>query len=194
MLCTNIYIILTLTTQLQSSITVEAIAAALLPLLFLKSLKKSPSVGSFYETKFDIWVGFGLLGSLEFMNFIFVQGQMFVLCITSNQVFWTKFKIAQLLKQCNWGQCNCGGLLYNSVQGQIFMLCITPNRESSLQDLYIKTFAVSMAHSVKVDIVCATILPRGYQSVVFVCLIFMLAGFRALLEAFVLFFFSTWLL
>ena len=38
--------------------------------------KKSLAVGSFYETESDIWVGFGLLGSLEFMNVMNIKLQL----------------------------------------------------------------------------------------------------------------------
>ena len=42
--------------------------------LFAKSLKKSPVVGSFLSNRNKVWTSFGHLGSLEFINFLYVLG------------------------------------------------------------------------------------------------------------------------
>jgi hypothetical protein len=40
-------------------------------LVTTKVPQKSPAVGSFYETEFEILAGMGRLGSLDFMNFFY---------------------------------------------------------------------------------------------------------------------------
>ena len=42
--------------------------------LFAKFLKKVLGWVLFYQTESEVWTGFGHLGSLEFINFLYVLG------------------------------------------------------------------------------------------------------------------------